>query len=260
VGVNGAKPVYVAMPFGDKGFSFDLNLIEAAITPNTKAIFINSPSNPMGTVLSLIELQAILEMARKHNIWIIADEIYTRFYWKTGEFRAPSFHDIKQDDDKVIFINTFSKNWAMTGWRLGWIEADPSLGTIIENIIQYTTSGSPQFIQRAGIVAMDQGEHVILAQKAKAFAARKVLLEALNSTGRVKMASPDGAFYLFFTIDGVKDTRKLAFDLIDNAGIGLAPGTAFGKGGEDFMRLCYLRDIKSIETTAERLVKAIRTM
>lgn len=260
VGLRGARPHFVEMPFSDKGFTFDISRIEAAINSRTKAIFINSPSNPMGTVLNHAELHEILTLARKHNIYIVADEIYSRFYWKAGEHRAPSFHDIRSDNDKIIFINTFSKNWAMTGWRMGWIECDESLSPLIQNLIQYSTSGTPPFLQRGGIAALEQGENFIQFQVEKARTARTLLLTALNNTGRVKMASPDGAFYLFFTIDGVKDTKKLAFDLIDQAKIGLAPGTAFGPGGEKFLRLCYLRDIKSISLAAEQLEKTIRAL
>jgi aspartate/methionine/tyrosine aminotransferase len=257
IGVRGATPVFVPMPFSDAGFSFDMNRIEAAITPKTKAIFVNSPSNPMGTVLSHAELQQILDLSRKHNFYIVADEIYSRYYWKAGERRAPSFHDIKNDDDKIIFINSFSKNWAMTGWRMGWIECDPSLTKYIGNMIQYSTSGAPVFLQRGAIAALEQGESFIQFQIDKARASRELLLTAMKNTGRVKMASPDGAFYLFIKIDGVTDSRKLAFDIVDNANVGLAPGTAFGPGGEEFLRICYLRDVKTIAIAAERLEKTI---
>src|SRR5690606_21931714 len=105
----------------------------------TKALFINTPSNPTGWTASHDVLKEILELARKHGIWIIADEIYALYHY--GEKRAPSFLDIKDEDDRIVFGNSFSKNWSMTGWRVGWLVAPPEIGQTIENLIQYSTSG-----------------------------------------------------------------------------------------------------------------------
>jgi aspartate/methionine/tyrosine aminotransferase len=257
IGVRGAKTVMVEMPFGNNAYKLDIERIAAAITPRTTCLFINTPANPTGTVATHQELRDILALARKHNLWIVADEIYTRFYWRDDGVRAPSFHDIREADDKIIFINSFSKNWAMTGYRLGWIEADAALGGMIENLIQVSTSGSPLFLQRAAIAALEQGEPFILHQIEKAKASRAVLSQTLKATGRVRMVEPDGAFYLFFKIDGFTDSRALAMRLIDEAGVGLAPGTAFGAGGEAFMRVCYLRDTSQVKEAAARLAAFI---
>jgi aspartate/methionine/tyrosine aminotransferase len=262
--VRGAKTVMVPMPFGNNAYTLDMERLEAAVTPRTTCLFINTPANPTGTVATLEELKAILALARKHNLWIIADEIYSRFYWRgdvqkrnDAPVRAPSFQDIREEGDKIMFVNTFSKNWAMTGYRMGWIEADPSLGGIIENFIQVSTSGSPLFLQRACITALDEGESFIQHQIEKAKASRAVMSKILKATGRVRMVEPDGAFYLFFKVDGVSDSRKLAFKFIDEAKVGLAPGTAFGTGGDEFLRACYLRDTAQVEEAANRLAEVI---
>jgi len=257
-GLRGATPVFVALDHGNRGWQIDLDKLEAAITPKTKAMFINTPSNPTGWTATKEELAAILALARRHGLWIVADEIYTRFVWTEGApRRAASFHDVREDGDRIIWVNTFSKNWAMTGWRTGWVEADPSLGDVVENLIQYSTSGSPVFVQRACAVALERGESFLAHQVAKARKARDIVSEAIEATGRCRFSRPDGAFYLFFGIDGVTDSNTTAMKLVDIAKVGLAPGSAFGPGGEGHLRLCYLRSQEQIEIAAERLRTAI---
>lgn len=256
-GLRGATPVLVPLDHGNRGWTLDLEKLEAAITPRTRAFFINTPSNPTGWVGTKEELAAILAIARKHGLWIIADEIYTRFVWTGEAARAPSFHDVCEPGDKLLWVNTFSKNWAMTGWRCGWVEADPALGDVIENLIQYSTSGSPVFIQRACVVALERGESFLAHQVAKARKARDILSEALEATGRCRFSRPDGAFYLFFGVDGVTDSEAGAKRIVDLARVGLAPGSAFGPGGEGHFRLCYLRSQDQIERAAEGLKSAI---
>jgi aspartate/methionine/tyrosine aminotransferase len=148
-----------------------------------------------------------------------------------------------------------SKNWAMTGWRVGWLEAPPELGGTIENLIQYSTSGVAVFMQRAAAVALRQGEAFIAQQRARAAASRETLLTGLAATGRIEAARPDGAFYLFFSVAGHPDTRALALRLVDEAGVGLAPGSAFGAGGAPYLRLCYARDPRDIAAATERLAR-----
>jgi aspartate/methionine/tyrosine aminotransferase len=256
-GVAGARAVCVPMRLGNRGWTLDLERLAAAITARTRALVVVSPSNPTGWTASRDELVALLALARRHGLWIIADETYSRFWYEKGP-RAPSFYDVMAADDRVVFVNTFSKNWAMTGWRMGWIAAHPSLGQTIENLIQYSTSGVAQFMQRAGVVAIDQGEEFIRLQVARARASRDAVCEVLGKSGRCRFAVPSGAFYLLFAVAGETDTRRLAFRLIDEAAIGLAPGSAFGPGGEEFLRLCFARDPQRMAEAAERIVEVIR--
>lgn len=258
-GIAGATVITVPMKRERGSFNLDLDDLKRAITPRTKAIVINSPANPTGWTASRDELASILALARTHGIWIIADEIYARFVYD-GATRAASFHDVMDDQDRILFVQTFSKNWAMTGWRLGWIEAPPALGQIIENLIQFSTSGSPVFVQRAGIAALEHGEPFIARQIKNANAGRKIIIEGLAATNRVEMAPPAGAFYAFFSVDGHFDSRKLAMDLVDKAGVGLAPGSAFGPGGETCLRLCYARKESDLVEAVDRLQAAIRML
>lgn len=256
--IAGATPREVAMRFGNQGWQLDIEDVARAVTPKTRAIVINSPANPTGWTASLDELRALLDLARKHGLWIIADEIYGRFYY--DGFRAPSFRDVMAPDERVMFVQTFSKNWAMTGWRIGWLEAPAELGTTIVNLIQYSSSGTAVFSQRAAEAALLGGEAFIAEQVMRARANRTILLEAFAREPRFRFTPPQGAFYLFFGVDGVSDTRSLAFRLVDEANVGLAPGTAFGAGGQGYLRLCYLRKSEDIVEAADRLAKAVSAL
>jgi aspartate/methionine/tyrosine aminotransferase len=249
--IAGAKSVGVPMSFGNAGWTLDTERLFAAATPKTKAIFINSPSNPTGWTASLEELGAVLAFARQRGLWIIADEVYHRFFYEAD--RAPSFYDIADPDDRILYVNTFSKNWAMTGWRIGWLSAPPALGATIENLVQYSTSGVAAFMQRAATIALEEGDDFLHAQVERAHVGRDIVVNGLRATGRVRFAEPRGAFYLFFAIDKYPDTRKLGLTLIDEANVGLAPGDAFGKGGAGFMRLCFARDPGQLREATERL-------
>lgn len=256
MGVAGANPVCVPMQFRDGRFTLDLEKLEAAISPRTRAFVINSPANPTGWTATRDELAAILAIARKYGIWIIADEIYARFVYD-GSPRAASFHDVMEQEDRVLFVQTFSKNWAMTGWRVGWIEVPPAFGQIVENLIQYSTSGSPVFVQRAAVAALDEGEPFVAEQIARATEGRRIVAEGLKATNRVDLQAPDGAFYQFFNVDGWTDSRKLALELVDTANVGLAPGTAFGPGGETGLRFCFARKASDLHEAVARLQKAL---
>lgn len=249
--IAGARSVGVQLTFEGGKWAVDLDRIAAAITPKTRAFFINTPSNPTGWTASKDDLVAILALARKHDLWIMADEIYARYYFAGG--RAPSFLDVMEPDDKVMFVNSFSKNWSMTGWRVGWIVAPPQTGQVLENLIQYSTSGVAQFMQRGAVAALNDGDEFVQSNIDKAKRSRDILCDALIATNRVETLKPDGALYAFLKIDGLTDSRKAAIDIVDKTGVGLAPGTAFGPGGELFLRACFLRDPTQIQTAADRL-------
>ncbi|TIN44384.1 MAG: aminotransferase class I/II-fold pyridoxal phosphate-dependent enzyme [Mesorhizobium sp.] len=257
-GVAGAVPVAVTLDQSGNGWSCDIGKIEAAITPRTKALFVNTPSNPTGWTADRQTLQAILDLARERGLWIIADEIYSLFHY--GDSRAPSFIDIMADEDRILFVNSFSKNWSMTGWRVGWIKVHPCLQQVFENLVQYSTSGVAQFMQRGAVVALDEGDAFIVEQVERARAARDLVCGILAATGRARFTVPQGAFYLFFAVDGITDSRAAAFDIVDRANVGLAPGTAFGPGGEAFLRLCFHRRLDQLEEAAHRLAKWMKSV
>ncbi len=256
--IAGARPVPVVLDDTDNGWALDIEKLAAAITPATKALFVNTPSNPTGWVADRATLAAILALARARGLWVVADEIYALFSY--GAARAPSFLDVAGPEDRLIFVNSFSKNWSMTGWRIGWLKVHPELQQVFENLVQYSSSGTPAFLQRGAVAALDHGDAFVASQVERAAHARAILCDRLAATGRVHLAPPAGAFYLFFRIDGVSDSRAAAFDMVERANVGLAPGAAFGAGGEGYFRLCFHRRLDQIEEAAERLGKWIETV
>jgi aspartate/methionine/tyrosine aminotransferase len=256
VNVSGAKAVPAELGFTDGRWVLDVEKLAAAITPKTKALFINTPSNPTGWTATKDDLKAILDLARKHGLWIVADEIYGLYYFEAN--RAPSFMDVMDADDRIIFANSFSKNWCMTGWRVGWMVAPAEIGQTLTNLIQYSTSGVAQFMQKGAIAALDHGADFIRTNIERARTSRDILCDALIATNRVETRKPEGALYAFLKIDGVEDSRAEAFRIVDETGVGMAPGTAFGPGGAPFMRACFLRDPRQIEDAAQRLSDYIR--
>jgi len=250
--ISGARAVSVRLDKGTR-WSLDPAKLEKAVTPLTRLIFLNTPANPTGFIATREEIAETLAIARRHGLWIIADEIYGRITY--DGVRAPSFHDVMAPDDKILFVQTLSKNWAMTGFRIGWLEASRELRPVIENLVQYTTSGVPVFNQRAATAALEQGEAFLTWQIERCRRSRDILCEGLARTGRVRFFEPEAAFYLFCSIDGFPDSRALALRLIDEAGVGAAPGAAFGPGGEGHLRLCFARDPDQIAEAARRMAR-----
>ncbi|CAN5265839.1 pyridoxal phosphate-dependent aminotransferase [soil metagenome] len=257
--LQGSVPVEVPMTFANDRWTLDLDRLFDKITPRTRAICVNSPSNPLGWTAGEDELVALRDECRKRGLWIIADEVYSRFYYrpsKTG--RAPSFLDVCDTEERLLLTNTFSKNWAMTGWRVGWLQAPKALGEAIERIIQYNTSGTPAFLQRGCAAALDEGEAFILSQVDRARANRDRVTSALGEIPSCRFEAPAGAFYLFFSLEGLTSSIEAVYRLIDEAGVGLAPGGTFGAGGEGFLRMCFLRNPAQIDEAVTRLVKWLK--
>ncbi len=253
--VSGGKAVAVPMQFSPDGWSLDFDRMRAAITGRTRAIFLNSPSNPTGWVASHDDLAEVLTMARARGLWVVADEVYAQFYFRADANRAPSFYDVMDPEDRILFVNTMSKNWSMTGWRVGWISAPAELGQVFENLIQYSTSGVAAFMQRGAVAALNEGDAFVQEQVERARFGRQLFLDVFRNRNRVTMAEPDGAFYLFLAFDGEAESAKIAKKIVDEANVGLAPGSAFGLGGEGYLRLCFARQRRELEDAAHRLSK-----
>lgn len=247
---RGAVPRFVPMDFGAEGWMLDLTQLFDACTERTRAIFINSPSNPTGWTATEDELRAILDFARARGLWIIADEIYGRFFFDGG--LAPSFQTLREPGDKIVFAQTFSKNWAMTGWRMGWLQVPAELGQTVENLIQYNTSGVPSFMQPAGVAALNEGEDFAREQIARAAEGREIVCSALQNFGNLRFAWPKGAFYLMFGIEGETQSIDTAIRIIDEAKVGFAPGSAFGEVGEGFFRICFQRSPDQLRAAMSR--------
>jgi len=236
--ILGAEVVRVGLAFDRAGWQLDTDRLLTTLVPGTSAVMINSPNNPTGWALEREAQATILAHCRKHGIWIIADDVYERLYY-AGANCAPSFLDLADAADRVVSTNSFSKAWLMTGWRLGWIVAPPALMPDLGKLIEYNTSCAPVFVQRAGVVAISDGEPTVQHTLARFRAARDFLVAQLAAIEGVEVASPPGAMYVFFRVEGVEDSLDFCKRLVHEGRLGLAPGSAFGPEGQGFVRWCF---------------------
>jgi|HubBroStandDraft_1064217.scaffolds.fasta_scaffold00207_12 aspartate aminotransferase len=239
----------------DGGFRLDPAALETRLDARTRAVFVNSPSNPTGWMMTEAEAQILLDFTRRHGLWLIADEVYARIVY--GRRAAPSFLDIIEPDDRVVVVNSFSKAWAMTGWRLGWLVVPEALNETYVKLIQFNVSGAPTFLQHAAVVALEQGESFVAATVERCRAGRDLVVERLGSLPRVRLRTPDAAFYAFLQIEGLTDSLGFAKRLLAETRVGVAPGAAFGTGGEGHLRLCFAASAQRLEPGLERLAKAL---
>ena len=253
VRVMGGDAHQLPLEFGNHGWQLDLEKLFAACTEKTRAIFINSPGNPTGWMMPAEEQKAVLEFCRARGIWVIADEVYGRIVYDRE--LAPSFLEIAEPEDAVLAVNSFSKNWAMTGWRLGWLTHPAHFAKPFADLIEFNTSGTPAFLQKACITALEEGEEVVADMVALCRQGRDIVGEALGAWPRIRYRAPDAAFYSFFTVHGMECSLEYAKELVGEVGVGLAPGTAFGPEGEGWLRLCFARDGDVLRQAMDRLAK-----
>jgi len=257
--ILGADVVRVALSFGADGWTLDVARLLDALTPGTRAVLINSPNNPTGWTIDRAGQAAILEHCRKLGIWIVADDVYERLYYDAPAARAcaPSFLDLSSPGDRIVSTNSFSKAWLMTGWRLGWIVAPGTLLPDLGKLIEYNTSCSPTFVQRAAVVAINDGEATIAHTLERYRTARDFLVTELNAIPGVSAAAPTGAMYVFFRVAGVTDSLEFCKRLVREVRLGLAPGSAFGPEGEGFVRWCFAADNDRLADGVARLRRAL---
>ena len=246
-----------ALRFTESGWRLDLDALIADLTPDTRVLLVNSPNNPTGWAMSAQERDAILAHCRKHGIWIVSDDAYERLYYVDGHQASPGFLDVADDHDRLLAVNTFSKSWLMTGWRLGWISAPPGMEADFGKLLEYNTSCAPKFVQRAGVAAVTQGEAVVAATRSRFRAARDFLAGELNALPGVTAIPAPGAMYLFFRVEGMKDSLAFCKQLVADHKLGLAPGIAFGPEGEGFIRWCYAGSTERLAEGVKRLRAAL---
>ena len=241
--ILGATVTRVSLQVRDGAWCLDMPALLAAVTPATRVLLVNAPNNPTGWTLTRAEQTAILEHCRRTGTWIIADEVYERVYFGpqngSGRVGAPSFLDVAEVDDRLVVVHSFSKSFLMTGWRLGWLVAPPVLMEAIGKLVEFNTSCAPVFVQRAGIAALAGAADFVPGLIGRLKACRDTLLPALAEVPGVTVAVPDGGMYAFFRIDGHDDSLALAKRLVVEAGLGLAPGAAFGSEAEGWLRWCF---------------------
>ncbi len=240
----------------DGSWRLDLDRLIDACDATTRLIVVNSPSNPTGWMASEDELAGILAHARARGIWILSDEVYGRIAY--GIRHAPSLLTLARPDDPVVVVNSFSKSWSMTGWRLGWIVAPTELNVVIEKMTEFNISHPTTFAQWGGIAALDHGDDYVDSLVRRYAEAADLVYQRLSPLPRVRLSRPRSAFYAFFKVDGVDDSFGYAVDLIKHARVGLAPGVAFGPAGEGHLRLCFAASLPKLSQALDRLVPALR--
>ena len=251
----------VPHPLVDGRYIVDFDALEAAITPRTRLLLYTSPSNPLGWVATEEEQQGLLNFARRHNIWLMADEVYDRLYYAGRELGdpVPSILSKATRDDAVMVVHSFSKTYCMTGWRVGWLAARRDLAEKATQLNEFIISHAPTFAQKAAETALAEGEPEVRKMLANLKANRDLCLDALRGLPGVTVPKPDGAFYLFPKLEGLTDSFAFCRRLLEETRVGLAPGVAFGAGGEGSFRICYAAERSILEPAMERLTKFLRS-
>ena len=251
-----SKTVQVPLEHGANGWALDMEKVFDAVTSKTKAILVVTPSNPTGWIMPKPQMKALLEFARERGIWIIADEVYNRIVFDMPH--APSFLEIAEPDDLLFTVNSFSKTYAMTGWRLGWLVGPAASEGIVRDIALYDNMGPPTYAQFGAIEALRHGESFIAEQTALWKSNLDLLMDRFAANGRIRMVRPEATFYAFFTVDGEPDCMGLAKKLIDDAALSLAPGCAFGKCCAGWLRLCFAVNEPRLIDALDRLESVVK--
>ena len=255
ISINRGIATHASITLQDNAWKLDLKDVFAAISTSTKAIFLNSPGNPTGWIMPEEDQKELLNFCREKGIWIVSDEVYHSLVFDRPV--ANSILKYASPNDKVISVNSFSKSWLMTGWRMGWIVHPVGLSETFAKLIQISTSGVPAFIQKAGIAALSKGDQVVSDLRDRCQIGRDIVFDYLEQWPRVRCMRPKGAFYAFFSVEGMENSLEFCKTLIDKCNVGLAPGSAFGPGGEGFLRLCFASTPDKLNEAMKALGKEI---
>ena len=260
--ILGARLRTVALlPDAQGAWQLDLPALLAAITPQTRLLVVNSPNNPTGWTLSKAEQQAILDHCRATGTWILSDEVYERLCYRgdTASGAAPSFLDIARPEDRLVVVQSFSKAFLMTGWRLGYLVMPPHMTPQVGKLLEFNTSCAPVFVQRAALVALQQTDAITPRIVAHLKGCRDALVPLLQAVPGVQAGSAPGGMYVFLRVAGYDDSLALAKRLVAEARIGLAPGIAFAPEAEGWLRWCFAsKDVARLGQGVERLAAWLR--
>jgi aspartate aminotransferase len=255
----GARPVYYGLN-ENNGFSVSASELESKLTPKTKVLILNYPHNPSGGSITDKDIKEIAELAIRKNLYVIADEIYAELQY-VGSFY--SIQSLPEMAERTIIVDGFSKSYAMTGWRLGWIVLPERVAGEMSTLATNTFSCAPSFVQRAGIVALRSPQDCV-REMCKEYEARsRIVTDLLNAIPGVKCALPRGAFYAFPDVRGVlqgKKSAELAHELLYEHGVALLPGTAFGASGEGFLRVSYANSRENIVEGVRRVAEGVAAL
>jgi len=240
--MTGGEPRTVPLTLDGNRFRLDIDRVRRAIDRDTRMIIVNSPSNPTGWMMTVDEQRALYELAERHDLVILADEVYERLVFDAPI--APSFASVAANagvasQDRLLVVNSFSKTYNMTGWRLGWAQGSERMIRLMYRAAEFMTSNPPAMVQQAGIVALRDGERWVDELRDHYAKRRTQVLDALAGIPGVSVPEPEGAFYAFPRIAGLDDSTAFTANLVRQTGVALAPGVAFGPDGEGYVRLCF---------------------
>lgn len=252
----GASVRFVQLDASATGWSLDLGRVAAACDDRTRAIFVASPNNPTGWTMTSAQQRDLLDLVRERGTWLIADEVYNRIVYD-GSVATPSFLEVADEDDALFVVQSFSKTWSMTGWRLGWLVHPAGLVQQVGNLSAINSTGSATFVQHAGVAAIRHGEPFVGEMRERCALGRRIVADALQGHDRIIAPDVPASFYSFFRILGADNSLAFAEELVTRAGIGIAPGSAFGPGFEGYFRICFAQDPRRLEVALERLISAL---
>ena len=238
-------------------FRLDIDLVRKAIDSRTRVLVVNSPSNPTGWMISREEQEALWDLALRHDLLIISDEVYERIVYN-GDI-APSFARVATDREHLLVLNSFSKTYNMTGWRLGYAMGSEPLIRLMTKVAEFIICSPPAMIQQAGIVALRDGEPFIRELREQYARRRRVTIEKLNAIPGVSLPEPQGAFYAFPHIEGLTDSMTFVKDLLRETRVGLGPGIAFGRDGEGYVRISYASSEAVLVPALDRFAQFMAT-
>jgi aminotransferase len=241
----------------EQEFRLTGRMIEEKITPQTKAILLNFPTNPTGAVLTRRDVESIAEVARRHDLLVITDEIYSELTYSGPRLSIASLPGMK---NRTVFLNGFSKSWAMTGFRLGFSCANPDLTEAMMKIHQYTMMCAPILSQKAAIEALRNGMPDVDAMKDEYERRRNFIVSSLNDMG-LPCHMPKGAFYAFPYIGKTgMSSKEFALKLLEKKNVACVPGSAFGASGEGFLRCSYATDMERLKTAMARMAEFLKSL
>jgi aspartate aminotransferase len=257
IGLVGAVPVPVPL-VEERGYDLDLDAFDAALSPRTRMILLNSPSNPTGGIHPPATLAHVAEAARLHDCWVLSDEIYTRLVYGA---QAPSIVSLPGMAERTIIADGFSKTYAMTGWRLGFGIMPQLLAKKLDLLLTHSVGCTATFTQFAGLEAVLGPQDHVAAVVAEFRHRRDLIVDGLNAIPGVRCPMPQGAFYAFPNVQSFgRSSEDLADYLLQEAGVAVLPGTAFGRNGEGYLRLSYANSVQNIRSALDRMADALAAM
>jgi aspartate/methionine/tyrosine aminotransferase len=260
VAMSSARAIEIPHPLRGDRYEIDWTALESAVTPRTRLLIYTSPSNPLGWTATEADQDRLLDFTRRHGLWLLADEVYDRLWYETETLGTPVPSILRKAtrDDAVMVVHSFSKSYCMTGWRLGYLIARADLAAQATQLNEFIVSHAPSFTQKAGQTALRDGEPGIAAMLHRLKANRDFCIEALAQMPHLTIPRPEGAFYLFPRVEGLTDSFDFCKRLLIETKVGIAPGVAFGSGGEGSVRICYAADKAVLEPAMERLHAFLR--